>query len=175
MLAAVTHARPKIADYPFTTLKPQLGVVRRHDREFVLADLPGLIEGASEGAGIGTRFLGHVERCAIILHLIDGALDDVVDAYRTIREELLRYGHGLAEKPEIVGLNKIDAIEPEMVRTKCRELRRATRPETQVLPVSAATGVGVPDLIEAAFAALSASSNRDEKPGVETSSLSYAP
>ncbi|MGC2200938.1 MAG: GTPase ObgE, partial [Stellaceae bacterium] len=97
-LAAVTHARPKIADYPFTTLKPQLGVVRLHDDEFVIADLPGLIEGASEGAGIGTRFLGHVERCAVILHLLDGTIDDLAGAYSTIREELTRYGHGLSGK-----------------------------------------------------------------------------
>src|SRR5205807_75517 len=127
-LAAVTYARPKIADYPFTTLKPQLGVVRLHDEEFVLADLPGLIEGASEGAGIGTRFLGHVERCAVILHLVDGTLDDVAGAYRTIREELAFYGHGLAEKPEIVGLNKIDALDPETANEKCRQLQHAMRP-----------------------------------------------
>src|SRR6516162_2969585 len=114
-LAAVSHARPKIADYPFTTLKPQLGVVRLHDEEFILADLPGLIEGASEGVGIGARFLGHVERCAVILHLVDTTLDDVAVAYRTIREELASYGHGLIEKPEIVGLNKIDAVAPEAV------------------------------------------------------------
>src|SRR5499427_6605216 len=104
-LAAASRARPKIADYPFTTLKPQLGVVRMdEEREFVVADLPGLIKGASEGAGIGTRFLGHVERCAVVLHLVDGTLDDVAGAYRTIRRELDDYGHGLGEKPEIVGL-----------------------------------------------------------------------
>ncbi len=118
MLAAVSHARPKIADYPFTTLKPQLGTVRLDDEEFVLADLPGLIEHASEGAGIGTRFLGHVERCALILHLVDGTLDDVAAAYRTIRRELAAYGHGLADKPEIVGLNKIDALDPERSRRR---------------------------------------------------------
>src|SRR6266436_5953783 len=97
-LSRVTHARPKIADYPFTTLHPQLGVVQLDDTEFVLADLPGLIEGASDGAGLGTRFLGHVERCAVILHLIDGTEDDVVGAYRTIRGELAGYGHGLARR-----------------------------------------------------------------------------
>src|SRR5690242_15929093 len=109
-LSVVSAAKPKIADYPFTTLHPQLGVVRVHDREFVLADLPGLIEGASEGAGLGHRFLGHLERCAVILHLIDGTEEDVVGAWRTIRRELERYGNGLAEKPEIIGLNKADAI-----------------------------------------------------------------
>jgi GTPase len=155
-LAAVSHARPKIAEYPFTTLKPQLGVVRLHDEEFVLADLPGLIEGASEGAGIGTRFLGHVERCAVILHLVDGTLDDVTGAHRTIRRELEFYGHGLAEKPEIVALNKIDAIDPTAVRAKCAALRRAARADAGVLPVSGATGAGVPEVIAALFAALSA-------------------
>src|SRR5204862_4023774 len=126
-LSRVTHAKPKIADYPFTTLHPQLGVVRLDDdTEFVLADLPGLIEGASEGAGLGTRFLGHVERCAVILHLIDGTEDDVAGAYRMIRQELADYGHGLAAKPEIVGLNKIDAIDPAEIEKKRRALSRAT-------------------------------------------------
>ena len=156
LLAAVSHARPKIADYPFTTLKPQLGVVRVNDREFVLADLPGLIEGASGGAGIGTRFLGHVERCAVVLHLVDATLEDVARAYRTIREELARYGHGLAEKPEIVGLNKIDAIAPDEARAKQRELLAAVAGAgTPVLPLSGATGVGVPDVLEAVLAAVS--------------------
>jgi GTP-binding protein len=173
-LAAVTHARPKIADYPFTTLKPQLGVVRWHDREFVLADLPGLIEGASAGAGIGTRFLGHVERCSFILHLVDGTLDDVVGAYQVIRKELVRYGHGLAEKTEIVGLNKIDAIDPEPVRAKCGALRRTASAGTRVLPLSIASGAGVPEVIEAAFAALAAArEGKDEEPEVEIASLPY--
>src|SRR5207244_12351256 len=117
-LSRRSPAHPKIADYPFTTLHPQLGVVRLDDAEFVLAYLPGLIEGASEGAGLGTRFLGHVERCAVILHLVDGTEDDVAGAYRMIRQELADYGHGLAGKPEIVGLNKIDAIDPAEVETK---------------------------------------------------------
>src|SRR5215471_12270574 len=142
-LAAVSHARPKIADYPFTTLKPQLGVVRLHDEEFVLADLPGMIEGASEGTGIGTRFLGHVERCAVILHLVDGTLEDVVGAYRTIRQELALYGHGLADKPEIVGLNKIDALDSEATRVKRGELQRAAARGTPVRPLSGATGAAV--------------------------------
>ena len=153
-LAAVSHARPKIAGYPFTTLKPQLGVVRLHDDEFVLADLPGLIEGASEGVGIGTRFLGHVERCAAILHLVDGTLDDVAGAYRAIRQELAHYGHGLADKPEIVGLNKTDALDPETVRTKSRQLRRAAGRGAEVLPLSGVSGAGVPEVLAALFAAL---------------------
>jgi GTP-binding protein len=172
LLAAVSHARPKIADYPFTTLKPQLGVVRLHDDEFVLADLPGLIEGASEGAGIGTRFLGHVERCAVVLHLVDGTLDDVAAAYRTIRGELSRYGHGLAEKPEIVGLNKVDAIGGEAVSAKCRELLAAAEPGTRVLPLSGATGAGVPDMLEVVFTALSrARAGKEADAQVETERL----
>jgi GTPase len=174
-LAAVSHARPKIADYPFTTLKPQLGVVRLHDEEFVLADLPGLIEGASEGAGIGTRFLGHVERCSVIFHLIDGTLEDVADAYRTIRQELAFYGHGLAGKPEIAGLNKTDALDPRAVRLKLGELRRATGHGTPVLPVSGATGAGVPGALEAVLAALAATRAGEDASGAETRSLAAAP
>src|SRR5260370_12726880 len=155
-LSRVTHARPKIADYPFTTLHPQLGVVRLDDAEFVLADLPGLIEGASEGAGLGTRFLGHVERCAGVLHLIDGTEDDVVGAYRTIRGELADYGHGLADKPEIVGLNKIDAIDPDAVTDKCHALARAARPGTLVLPLSGVSGGGIPQVLRALATAIEA-------------------
>jgi GTP-binding protein len=154
MLAAVSHARPKIAAYPFTTLKPQLGTVRLDDEEFVLADLPGLIEHASEGAGIGTRFLGHVERCALILHLVDGTLDDVAAAYRTIRGELAAYGHGLADKPEIVGLNKIDALDPLAVTAKSRQLRRVARQGATVLALSGVTGAGVTRVLDVLFAAL---------------------
>src|SRR6202142_1625824 len=110
-LSVVSAAKPKIADYPFTTLHPQLGVIRLSmSQEFVVADIPGLIEGAHEGSGLGDRFLGHVERCAVLLHLVDGAAGNVTDAYRTIREELASYGSGLAEKPEIVALNKADAM-----------------------------------------------------------------
>jgi GTPase len=174
-LAAVTHARPKIAAYPFTTLKPQLGVVRLHDQEFVLADLPGLIEGASEGVGIGTRFLGHVERCAVILHLVDGTFNDVAGAYCTIREELALYGHGLAGKPEIVGLNKLDAIDPAAVGAKCRELRDAAMPGTQILPVSGATGAGIPAVLETVLAVTAAHHDKDEKAEAEPRSLAHPP
>jgi GTP-binding protein len=153
-LAATSHARPKIADYPFTTLKPQLGVVKAHDEEFVLADLPGLIEGAAEGAGLGHRFLGHVERCAVILHLVDGIGEDVVGAWRTIRAELEAYGHGLAEKPEIIGLNKADALAPEEVKAKRAKLKRAAKREVMVL--SGATGAGVPEVLEALLAEVKA-------------------
>jgi GTPase len=155
LLSRLSHAKPKIADYPFTTLHPQLGVVRIDDEtEFVLADLPGLIEGASEGAGLGTRFLGHVERCAVILHLIDGTEDDVVGAYRTIRRELADYGHGLAGKPEVIGLNKIDAIDPAEVDEKLRALSREAAPGTPVLPLSGVSGAGLPAVTGALLEAI---------------------
>ncbi len=148
LLAVVSRARPKIADYPFTTLRPQLGVVRVHDEEFVLADLPGLIEGASAGAGLGHRFLGHVERCAVILHLVDGTGDDVVGAWRTIRRELAAYGNGLDAKPEIIALSKSDAVPPELLAERRRKLRRAAK--RPVLTLSGVSGAGV----AAAMAAL---------------------
>jgi GTPase len=146
-LAATSRARPKIADYPFTTLKPQLGVVNLGDEEFVLADLPGLIEGASEGVGIGTRFLGHVERCAVILHLIDGTQDDVVGAYRTIRSELAAYGNGLIDKPEVIGLNKSDSLTAEEIKSKRAKLKRATKQDVFVL--SGVSGDGVTPVLGA--------------------------
>ncbi|MBN8530716.1 MAG: GTPase ObgE [Alphaproteobacteria bacterium] len=125
-LSAVSRAKPKIADYPFTTLKPQLGVVYIDDKEFVIADLPGLIEGAHEGVGLGTRFLGHIERCGVILHLIDGTQEDVVEAYHTIREELEAYGHGLEEKEEILCLNKCDALTEDEIKKKRKSLEKAS-------------------------------------------------
>ena len=149
LLAAVSRAKPKIADYPFTTLKPQLGVARVDDEEFVIADLPGLIENASEGAGLGHRFLGHVERCAVILHLIDATEEDVVGAYRTIRAELEAYGHGLTEKAEIVGLNKSDAVSKEEMQKRRRKLARVTKHKVMVL--SGVTGAGVPEVLAELF------------------------
>ena len=151
-LAATSRARPKIADYPFTTLKPQLGVVGVHGEEFVIADLPGLIEGASEGAGLGHRFLAHVERCAVILHLIDGTEADLVGHYRTIRRELEAYGHGLAEKPEIIGLNKADAVPADELAKKRQKLKRAAK--QPVLTLSGATGAGVPETLAALLAVI---------------------
>ncbi|MBO6580473.1 MAG: GTPase ObgE, partial [Thalassospira sp.] len=123
-LAASSHARPKIADYPFTTLHPQLGVVNVDDHEFVLADIPGLIEGASEGKGIGTRFLGHIERCEVLVHLIDCAEEDPVATYKTVREELEGYAEELVEKPEIVVLSKADQLLPEMVEEQRQILEK---------------------------------------------------
>lgn len=121
-LAAVSAAKPKIADYPFTTLHPNLGVVGIDQREFVLADIPGLIAGAHEGAGLGDRFLGHVERCRVLLHLVDATSEDVVGAYQTIRSELEAYGGGLAEKPEVLALSKIDALDEEARSERIAEL-----------------------------------------------------
>ncbi|MDA0998364.1 MAG: GTPase ObgE, partial [Proteobacteria bacterium] len=140
-LAAVSRAHPKIADYPFTTLHPNLGVVSVADRTFVLADIPGLIEGASEGAGLGTRFLGHIERCGVLLHLIDATEEDVVGAYKTIRGELAAYGGGLAEKPEIVALNKIDALDAKTVTKKRKQLEKACRHEIRTISGVAGTNV----------------------------------
>ena len=145
-LSVVSAARPKIADYPFTTLHPQLGVIRLSNaEEFVLADIPGLIEGAHEGAGLGDRFLGHVERCAVLLHLVDGAAGDVVKAWRTVRGEMAAYGGGLAAKPEIIGLNKSDAMTPRETSSRLTALRKASgRP---VYLLSGVTGQGVPELL----------------------------
>jgi GTP-binding protein len=158
LLAAVSRAKPKIADYPFTTLKPQLGVAQAHGEEFVIADLPGLIAGASDGAGLGHRFLGHVERCAVILHLIDGTAEDVVGHWRTIRRELDAYGHGLAEKPEIIGLNKSDAVPEDELAKKRQKLKRASKCE--VLVLSGATGAGVPEALSALLAVIKATRER---------------
>jgi GTP-binding protein len=160
-LAAVSAAKPKIADYPFTTLHPQLGVVGIDGREFVLADIPGLIEGAHLGSGLGDRFLGHIERCRVLLHLIDGTEDDAGKAYDTIRAELDAYGHGLREKPEIVALNKADALTPDEVQGQITRLRRAVarhRKGGTVHVISAVTGEGVPTLLRAILAEIDAAS-----------------
>jgi GTP-binding protein len=145
-LKVVSGANPKIADYPFTTLHPQLGVVRLSmSEEFVLADIPGLIEGAHEGTGLGDRFLGHVERCAVLIHLIDGAAGNVVDAWRTIRTELEAYGGGLSEKPEIIVLNKLDAMTPREFSSRRAALAKASG--ATVVGISAVAGMGVKELL----------------------------
>ncbi|MEX0693690.1 MAG: GTPase ObgE [Rhodospirillales bacterium] len=143
-LAACSRAHPKIADYPFTTLHPNLGVVAIEDRTFVLADIPGLIEGASEGAGLGTRFLGHVERCPVLLHLVDGTGDDVTSAYQTVMAELEAYGGGLAEKHQIVALNKIDALDADTIEERRAELSAASGQDVHV--ISGVAGIGVREL-----------------------------
>lgn len=150
-LAAASAAKPKIADYPFTTLAPNLGMVDLSANErFVMADIPGLIEGASEGAGLGTRFLGHVERTAVLIHLVDGTQDDVAAAWRTVRAELEAYGEELADKPEILALNKVDALDEDL-----RELQRQALAEASGQPVRLVSGVsgeGVTELLREAFA-----------------------
>lgn len=149
-LAAASAAKPKIADYPFTTLAPNLGMVDLSPTErFVIADIPGLIEGASEGAGLGTRFLGHVERSASLIHLIDGTQDDVAEAYRIIRHELDAYGAGLADKTEILALNKIDALTPEAREEKAAELEAVAGRRPML--VSGVSGEGVTELLRAAW------------------------
>lgn len=132
-LAAVSRARPKIADYPFTTLHPNLGVVHVDGKELVVADIPGLIEGAAQGAGLGTRFLKHVERCSVLLHLIDGTSENVAEAYLTIRQELKNYSTVLFQKPEIVALNKIDALTPELIEQKVSELKKASKKDVYAI------------------------------------------
>jgi GTP-binding protein len=146
-LAAVSAARPKIADYPFTTLHPQLGVVDVGGSEFVLADIPGLIEGAHDGVGLGDRFLGHVERCRVLLHLVDGTGEDAGKAYQTVRTELAAYGHDLAEKPEIVALSKADAMSADAIKQQVARLKRAAK--VTPLVVSAVSGDGVAEVLRA--------------------------
>src|SRR5215467_3717526 len=156
-LAAVSAAKPKIADYPFTTLHPQLGVVSIDTREFVLADIPGLIEGAHEGAGLGDRFLGHVERCRVLLHLVDGTCAHAGEAYKTVRHELDAYAHRLTDKPEIVALNKIDALTPDQVKEQVARLKRAAKQAPLVL--SAVSGQGVPEALRTLLKVVDAARN----------------
>ncbi len=137
----VTNAQAKVGEYAFTTTRPQLGVVRHKGREFVLADIPGLIEGAAEGAGVGDRFLGHIERCRVLLHLVDANDEDVAESYRIVREELEAYGGGLIDKPVVVALNKIDTLDDELIQALSAELEEASGAE--VIPISGASGVGV--------------------------------
>jgi len=146
-LAAVSAAKPKIADYPFTTLHPQLGVVRIDEREFVLADLPGLIENAHEGVGLGDRFLGHVERCRVLLHLIDGTGEHAGKDYKTVRNELEAYGHALSDKTEIVALSKADALAPEQLKEQLARLMRAAKKTP--LAISGVSREGVPEALRA--------------------------
>ncbi len=151
LLAAVTAARPKIANYPFTTLNPQLGVMYAHDREFVLVDLPGLIEGAHTGVGLGDRFLGHAERTKMILHVIDGTEPDWVARYAAIRHEMDSYGGGLLNKPEMVIINKIDAIEEDELAEKMTMFKKSfgRKKKPEILTISAAGRLGITELVAA--------------------------
>jgi GTP-binding protein len=144
-LATVSAAKPKIADYPFTTLHPNLGVVRAGDVDFVLADIPGLIEGASEGAGLGDRFLGHIERCRVLLHLVDATSANVAADYKTVRRELKAYGGDLEKKKEIIALSKIDALDEETLAERRDILKKAARKTPMLL--SAVSGVGVKEAL----------------------------
>jgi GTPase len=145
-LNSVSNASAKVGDYPFTTLRPQLGVVRHKGREFVLADIPGLIEGAAEGAGVGDRFLGHVERTRLLLHLIDGASDDPVDNWRVVRDEIERYGAGLGDKPEIIALTKADLLDTKQCAKLAKALGKAAN--ARVFPISAPLEEGMEPLLD---------------------------
>lgn len=151
-LSVVSAAKPKIADYPFTTLHPQLGVVRSDDYEFVLADIPGLIEGAHEGVGLGDRFLGHIERCRVLLHLVDASCEHAGKAYKVVRNELEAYGGDLTDKPEIVALNKIDAVSPDDLKQQVARLKRAAK--TKPLLISALSRQGIDEALRALAAVI---------------------
>jgi GTP-binding protein len=163
-LNAVSNAKAKVGDYPFTTLHPKLGVVRHKNVDFVLADIPGLIEGAAEGAGVGDRFLGHVERTRVLLHLVDANLEDVAAAYRTVRDELDAYGQGLTDKDEVIALNKCDLIDDELAAALSAEL--AAESGAPVFAVSGATGAGVDAVLDALVQRIGkiAAVNADEEP-----------
>jgi len=147
---AVSNAKAKVGDYPFTTIRPQLGVASHHGRELVVADIPGLIEGAADGAGIGDRFLGHIERCRVLLHLVDASGDDPVGAYETVCGELEAYGAGLDEKAQVVALNKIDAVDPKQVTKLRKKLEKASGAEVMLL--SGASGEGLDAVLDHLFA-----------------------
>ncbi len=166
LLAALTRARPKIADYPFTTLHPQLGTVDRDGDRFVLADIPGLIEGAHAGVGLGDRFLGHVERCALLLHLVDASLDDPVAAWRTVRAEIEAYGRGVPEKPEVVCLTKADLVAGDELVAKRRALAAATGAPVEAISAAARTG------LDALLARLGRELARGRAPEAEAVALS---
>jgi GTPase len=166
-LASVSAAKPKIADYPFTTLHPQLGVASVDGREFVLADIPGLIEGAHEGVGLGDRFLGHVERCRVLLHLVDGTCEHAGKAYKIVRNELAAYGHGLADKREIVALNKADALTPEQLKEQTARLKGAAK--AVPLVISAVTQQGVPQALRALRNAIDAAAEDEQVLGAPAS------
>ena len=161
LINKVTNTDAKVGAYPFTTIHPQLGVVRHKGREFVLADIPGLIEGAADGAGIGDRFLGHIERCKILLHLVDATGDDPVEAWQTVTKELEKYGGGLSEKPQILALNKADLLDDELMADIAGQLRAAGA--EHVLPVSGATGAGLDAVLDKILEAVGENSSIERK------------
>jgi GTP-binding protein len=160
---ALANTKAKVGDYPFTTLRPQLGVVRHRNREFVLADIPGLIAGAAEGAGVGDRFLGHIERCRVLIHLIDIQGTDPAEALEIIEEELAAYGAGLDEKPRLIALNKIDLVDAELVKAFTKELKAAGA--ARVFPISGATGKGMDKLLDAVIEHLPAATMTERPVG----------
>jgi GTPase len=184
-LAAVSAAKPKIADYPFTTLHPGLGVVRIDGRDFVLADIPGLIEGAHEGHGLGDRFLGHVERCGALVHLVDATAENAGADYRTVRRELAAYGAGLEDKAEIVALSKVDAVDEETVAKQIERLKRAMRSfgpaltegtkRAKPMLLSTATHRGVTDVLRATITAIEAGRARDSVQSAAKPPRQWAP
>jgi len=171
LLNSVTNAEAKVGAYPFTTLRPQLGVVRHKGREFVMADIPGLIEGAAEGAGIGDRFLGHVERTKVLLHLIDAAGDDPVEAWKVVRAELESYGAGLEDKAEVIALSRTDLVDEERLTEIKADLKKAT--ETAPLPISAPLGEGVEALLDRLIETLGAEAELVEE--AEEASRPWSP
>jgi len=160
---AIANTKAKVGDYPFTTLRPQLGVVRHKAREFVLADIPGLIAGAADGAGVGDRFLGHIERCRVLIHLIDINGDDPVEAMHIVEEELAAYGAGLDEKVRLVALNKIDRVDADTVRVYSEALVEAGA--DHVFPISGAAGTGMDELLDAVIAELPAATMTERPQG----------
>jgi GTP-binding protein len=169
-LNSVSNAGAKVGDYPFTTLRPQLGVVRHKGREFVLADIPGLIEGAAEGAGVGDRFLGHVERTRLLLHLVDGSADDPLGAWRIVRGELGGYGAGLAEKPEVIALTKADLLDDKQRGKLVKALEKATG--ARVYPISAPLEEGMEPLLDAIIERLG---RREDAPGALADEGDWSP
>ena len=159
----VSNAQAKVGDYAFTTLVPKLGVVRHKAREFVLADIPGLIEGAADGAGIGDRFLGHIERCRVLIHLIDISGEDPAEAMRVVEDELAAYGGGLDDKPRLIALNKVDLADAELVEGFAQELKDAGADD--VFPISGATGAGVEALLDAVLSYLPAVTTTERPDG----------
>jgi GTP-binding protein len=160
-LTTTTQAHPKIGAYPFTTLHPNLGVVMRGHDELILADIPGLIDGASEGAGLGTRFLGHVERCSVLIHLIDGTSIDVVASYHTVRHELEAYGADLSMKIELTVLNKCDSMATEGIEIQKAKLEKATGKEALV--ISGISGIGVKEMLNDVFTAVEKQRDADKE------------
>ena len=172
-LNSVTNASAKVGDYPFTTLRPQLGVVRHKGREFVIADIPGLIEGAAEGAGVGDRFLGHVERTRLLLHLVDGSAEDPVASWRVVRGELGQYGAGLTAKPELIALTKSDLLDEKQRRKAVKALEKASG--EPVFPISAPLEEGMEPLLDAVIERLGAAAREDREFAPEEEGRQWSP